>query len=71
MRKAKKNSAGQRGRENRDHHPVRGSEKGQWERDNQEDDPFHDLRPEEEDPRNSANEEYIWPDLHDENEDDD
>jgi len=71
MGRAKKDPAGQRRRDNRNRHSVRGNGNGRWKPDSQEDDPFHDLRPEEDDMRNSSNEEYIWPDLNDEDEDDD
>jgi len=70
MVRAKKNHAGHRGKDNRDRHSAQGSDNRQWEPENQEDDPLHDLRPEEDDMRNSANEDYIWPDLHDEDDDD-
>jgi len=37
-----------------------------------EDDPLRDLRPEDDEyPADPAADEYVWPDLHDENEDDD
>ena len=52
-------------------HSTRGIPK-RLEEKNPEEDPLKDLRPEEyEDPVDSAADEYIWPDLNDENEEDD
>jgi hypothetical protein len=48
---------------------ARGS--GFWEKNNPEDDPFRDLRPHNEDLADPAIEDYMWPDMSDENEEDD
>ena len=68
MVKNKKNPAGPRGGDARDWHSARGSND---ERRDPEDDPFRDLRPRDDDMRNTASDEYLWPDMHDEYEDDD
>lgn len=70
MVRSRKNSAGQRGADNRNRDVVgrRGDKQG--ERENPDDDTFHDLRPDEDDMRNTATDEYIWPDLRDENDED-
>ena len=70
MARVKKNPAEYRGGGIRNRHGS-SDDTNRWEQENPDDDPLRDLRPEEEDPRNPANDEYIWPDMHDENEDDD
>jgi hypothetical protein len=72
MGKGKKNPAAHRGIHLRDLHAVRGSDEKRWDREDPEDDPLRDLRPDEEEMRIPAgNDDYVWPDLTDENEEDD
>jgi hypothetical protein len=72
MGRGKKNPAGHRGGDVRDRHAARGSDDKQWDREDPEDDPLRDLRPDEEEMRIPAgNDDYVWPDLSDETEEDD
>lgn len=50
---------------------VQGRNAGLWGDREMEDDPLRDLRPVEDDFRNPAGDEYLWPDMNDEYEDDD
>ena len=68
MGKIKKNPAGHRGGDARDRNGARGSDDERWD---QEDDPFRDLRPHDDEMRNPSSDEYMWPDMTDEYEDDD
>jgi hypothetical protein len=70
MGRGKKIPAAHRGGGVRDRHARRGSDEKKDE-ENLEDDPLQDLRPQDEDTLNAAGDDYVWPDLHDENEDDD
>jgi len=69
--RGKKNPAGHRGGDVRDRHGTRGSDDERWDREIPEDDPLRDLRPHEDDMLNAASDEYLWPDLSDENNEDD
>jgi hypothetical protein len=75
MGRGKKNPAGHGGGDVHDRQTARGSDDRQWEK-NPEDDPLRDLRPHDEefvDPAitDPAADEYVWPELNDENEEDD
>ena len=70
MGRGKKNPAGHRGGDARDRHAARGSDDRELYHD-PEDDPFRDLRPEEDDSRNQPVDDYVWPDLSSESEEDD
>jgi len=54
-----------------DWHGARGSDDERWDLKDPEDDPLHDLRSHEDDMRNPAGDDYIWPEMNDENEEDD
>ncbi len=78
MGRGRRERPGHRGGDVVDLHGPRGSDDGRWKKKNAEDDPLRDLRPPEEDPENPDEgpvnpdaEEYVWPDMHDENEEDD
>lgn len=71
MARAKRVPAGNRGSESRGRQAARGSEGKPWSLKEPEDDPLRDLRPvDEEPPLDSEGDEYIWPELQDEYEDD-
>lgn len=71
MGRGKRNPAGHRGGDACDWHGTRGSDDGLWDPKNPEDDPLRDLRPHDEDLTDPAVDEYVWPDMSDENEEDD
>lgn len=71
MGRVRKNPAGHRGGDTADWHGARGSDDNRWGLVNPEDDPLRDLRPQDEDLEDPASDEYMWPDLSDENEEDD
>ncbi len=71
MGRGKKNPAGHRGSDIRDRHAARGSDDKQGNIQDPEDDPLRDLRPQDEDTLNATGDEYVWPDMNCENEDDD
>jgi hypothetical protein len=71
MGRGKRERAGHRGGDNGDWHGARGSNTGHWENNSPEDDPFRDLRPHTEDLADPAVDDYMWPDMNDENEEDD
>jgi hypothetical protein len=71
MGRGKRDHTGHRGGDAVDWHGARGSDDEQWGRKDPEDDPFRDLRPHDEDMRNPAGDDYLWPETGDENEDDD
>lgn len=50
---------------------VRGRQDDRWGEPDPDDDPLRDLRPDEDDMRNPANDEYLWPDMSDECDEDD
>jgi hypothetical protein len=52
-------------------HSARGSSDKPWDKRYPEDDPLQDLRPHDDEPEEPAGDEYVWPDLTDDNEEDD
>jgi hypothetical protein len=68
--RGKRERPGHRGGDAVDWHGARGSDEEGWDKKNPEDDPFRDLRPQDEERPDPANEEYEWPDMKDENEED-
>ena len=71
MGRGRKSPAGHRGGDVIDRHAARGSDDMQWNIQDPEDDPLRDLRPHDDDTLNIAGDEYVWPDLSSENEEDD
>jgi hypothetical protein len=71
MGRGKRDRAGHRGGDARDWHGARGSDDMRGVMINPEDDPFRDLRPQNEDLADPATDEYLWPDMNDEYEEDD
>jgi len=71
MVKGKRRQVASRGGNVIDRHGVRGQNGEQWGEMDPEDDPLRDLRPNEDEMRNTASDEYLWPDMHNEYEDDD
>lgn len=71
MGRVRKNPAGRRSGDAAGWHGGRGIDDNRWGRMNREDDPLHDLRPRDEDLADPAADEFMWPDLSDDNEDDD
>ncbi len=71
MARGKKIPAGHRGGDVADRHAARGSDDNRWSREDPDDDPLRDLRPHDEDILNATGDEYVWPDLSDENNEDD
>jgi hypothetical protein len=71
MGRGKQDRAGHRGGDAGDWHGARGSDDGRRGSEEPEDDPLHDLRPRDEDLPDSAGDEYVWPEMNDENEEDD
>ena len=71
MGRGKRDYAGHRGGYVIDRHGARGSDIDRWGVKDPEDDPLRDLRPQDDDMRYPAGDEYLWPDMRDENEDDD
>lgn len=70
MGRGKRNRAGHRGGDVSDWHGARGSDAGRGDLPEPEDDPLRDLRPFEEDLPDPAGDEYLWPEMNDENEED-
>jgi len=71
MVRGKRDHAGRRGGDVFDRHGTRGSNDQRWVVKDPEDDPLRDLRPHDDEMRIPAGDDYIWPDMHDENEEDD
>jgi len=71
MGRGKRDIMGRHGDDARDWHGTGGSGDRRWDRKNPEDDPFRDLRPRNEELADPANDEYLWPDMSDENDEDD
>jgi hypothetical protein len=71
MSKGKRRLAANRGGEVFDRHGGRGLNAERWGEGDVEDDPLRDLRPVDDDFRNPASDEYQWPDMNDEYDDDD
>jgi hypothetical protein len=73
MGRGKRGHAGHRGGDVADRYGARGSDNGRWDVKEPEDDPLRDLRPvdEEPEPVDPAGDEYVWPEMNDENEVDD
>lgn len=67
MARGRKGPAGHRGSDSRDQYQCRGSDDAPWDI---AEDPLRDLRPGEEDPQVNYNDDYIWPELDDNDEDD-
>jgi hypothetical protein len=67
MGRGKKNPAGHRGGDISNRHATGGSDHELWDRKNPEDDPLLDLRPHDEEFTDPAADEYIWPEITDEN----
>jgi hypothetical protein len=71
MGRGKKNSAGHGGGDLCDRHTARCSDDELWDRKNSEDDPLRDLRPHYEEFADPVADDYIWPVITDEHEEDD
>jgi len=71
MSKGKRRQAASRGGSAPDRHGGQGQNAVRWGDGDLEDDPLRDLRPVEDDFRTPASDEYLWPDMNDEYEDDD
>jgi hypothetical protein len=71
MGRGKREQAGHRGGDAFTWHGTRGSDDERWHLKYPEDDPLRDLRPHEDDILNAAVDEYVWPDMNNENEEDD
>jgi hypothetical protein len=71
MGRGKRDRTGHRGGDAGDRYGTRGSDDERWNLNYPEDDPLRDLRPHEEDIMNAAGDEYVWPDMNNESEDDD
>ena len=71
MGQGRKNPAWQCRGDIRDRHAARSSDEVRWNPGNLEDDPLGDLRPHDDDMLDAAGDEYIWPDLSEENNEDD
>ena len=71
MGRGKRDRMGHRGGDVCDWHGARGSDDERGDLKEPEDDPLRDLRPCDEDPPDPAGDEYIWPEMNDENEEDD
>lgn len=69
MGRGGKEQIGHRGSKGPVRRDVRGSRNGPWDPINQEDDPLRDLRAHEDDHLDPINDEYVWPEFHDEDED--
>jgi hypothetical protein len=73
MARGRRIRAGHRGGDAGDWHAARGSDDERRNPKEPEDDPFRDLRPADEDPPDPPDpdgDEFVWPEMHDENEDD-
>ena len=71
MGRGKRAYPGHRGGDAPDRHGARGSNDERWDLKDPEDDPLRDLRPREDDMRYPAGDDYIWPEMNEENEEDD
>jgi hypothetical protein len=73
MRKGKRVPVVHRGGAIHDRHAARGGDDERWDQQEPEDDPLRDLRPVNEDPEpvNPDGDEYVWPEMQDDNEEDD
>jgi hypothetical protein len=71
MGKCKRDHVGHPGGDVLDRDGARGRNDDWWGAKDPEDDPLSDLRPNDDDLRYPAGDEYLWPDMHDENEEDD
>ena len=71
MVKGKRRQSADKGSNAGDRHIRRIKHDEQWSERDPEDDPLRDLRPYDDDTRTPANEEYLWPEMNDEYEDDD
>jgi hypothetical protein len=71
MVKGKRRQSAKRGGEAFEKPGSRGRDDDRWGEGDPEDDPLRDLRPYEDDMRNQANDEYVWPDVNDEYDEDD
>jgi hypothetical protein len=70
MGRGKRERAGHCGSDDGGWQGARGSERW-WAPKDPEDDPLRDLRPHNEDPADPVIDDYMWPDMSDENEEDD
>ena len=71
MGRGKRAYPGHRGGDAPDRHGARGSNDERWDLKDPEDDPLRDLRPREDDMRYPAGDDYIWPEVKEDNEEDD
>jgi hypothetical protein len=71
MGKGKRDRAGHLSGDVRDWHGSRGSNDVRGYLNELEDDPLRDLRPRYDDLQDPAGDEYLWPEMNDENEEDD
>ena len=71
MVKGKRRQSAKRGGDSVDRHSERGRNVHQLAERDPEDDPLRDLRPYEDDMKNPANDEYVWPDMNEEYDEDD
>jgi hypothetical protein len=70
MGRGKRNDPRHRGSDGEERYSIRGSRDEPWDlMKNPEDDPFRDLREDDPDRTDPADEEYIWPVLEEENDD--
>jgi hypothetical protein len=71
MGRGKRDRTGHREGDAVDWHGTRGCDDERWNLNYPEDDPLRDLKPYQEDILNAAGDEYVWPDMNNESEDDD
>jgi hypothetical protein len=72
MGRGVRSRAGHRGGDIVDRHGARGSDDERWNLENPEDDPLQDLRPRDDEPAEPAgDDEYVWPEMTDEYDEDD
>jgi hypothetical protein len=71
MGRGKRAYPGHRGGDAVDRHGARGSDDERWTVTDPEEDPLRDLRPHDDDLQNPAADDYIWPEMNDENAEDD
>jgi len=71
MARGKRVPAVRRGGEAINRHAARGSDDRWRGKKEPEDDPLRDLRPEEEEPADPEGDEFVWPEMSSENEEDD
>jgi hypothetical protein len=69
MGRGGRENAGHRGAKGQVRHDLRGSRDKPWDPMTPEDDPLHDLRAHDDDHLDPVNDEYVWPEYHDEDED--